>query len=182
MENNSVNSVALRNGFLAGLAGIIIMLVLYVIDPVHVTGFLPMLVYPVVIALMVMAGLYQKKIQNGFITFKEALRTIFIVAVVSSILMAVFNYVLFEFIDPTLPEVLKEETINRTIGMMEKFGAPESSIEETMEKLESQEFNPTWTQRFLGLLGSFVIGFIVSSICALIIRKNPPEHMEMDVA
>src|SRR5436853_13960 len=68
-----------------------------------------------------------KKQLNNTISFKEAFSVYFIAGAIGSTISSLYNYILFNFIDPQAKETLKEMTIEYTVKMMEKFGTPKEA-------------------------------------------------------
>ena len=78
-------------------------------------------------------------------------------------------------IDPEFGQAFADVTIEKTIAMMEGFGAPEVAIEEALTNMEV-EFESQ--SSFLGNLWSMLkgVGFmaVIGLIVAAIVKKNPP--------
>ena len=104
-----------------------------------------------------------KKEINGDFTFKDAFTTYFISAVVGILISTIFNILLFNFIDPSAKDTLNEITIKYTINMMQKFGAPSSSINEAIKGMkESSPYDID------SLLKGMITSIVFSSIFGLI--------------
>ena len=104
-----------------------------------------------------------KKEINGFFSFKDAFTTYFISAIVGILISTIFNILLFNFIDPSAKDTLNEITIKYTINMMQKFGAPSSSINEAIKGMkESSPYDID------SLLKGMITSIVFSSIFGLI--------------
>lgn len=161
-------------GLFYGGASIVFTLVLYLGGVklfVHPIAFLG-LVIPIVFG--VLGGLAQKKANGGYLEFSEALKTVFTVLVVGSLLGTLFQYLLFNIIDVPFREALAQETAVVTEKMMKGFGASQADIDKAIEQsLNGNSY--TIGKMFLGFALWCIPWFIVSLIIAAIIKKKKPE-------
>lgn len=171
-------NTSVKYGLIGGLIYIILQMAAYLINSNilfnwgGVTAFMILL-----IVIFAVCGYYaintKRKGLGGFIKFKQAFIEAFITVVVISILMNVFNYVLYAFIDPSLETQLREFVIETTASMMES--APEEVYDEVVEKLEEQDFIS-----LMGTLGGIVqmifLGAIIGAITSAIMKKEDPEE------
>jgi hypothetical protein len=88
-----------------------------------------------------------KKSLNGVFTFKEAFTTYFIFSVIGVLIGAIFNILLFNVIDPSASETVKELTIKTVVETMQKYNTPASTINEMIVKMK--ENNPYSTIEIL---------------------------------
>lgn len=177
MESNASSS-AIKNGLILGLIGIIITMLAYVIDLNLLTSMwfgLVMLVLAIVV-LAVFGNKYRDEQLEGFISFGDAFKYIFIAALISMIVSGVFQILLYNVIDPELPEIITEQALKSTEEFMEKLGTPAEDIDEAMKKAENDldgKFTTT------GILSGSWVWLIISAIYALIvgaiIKKKRPE-------
>ncbi len=173
MENKQTN-VGVTYGLIAGLASVIFGLILYLggakwfVSPIAYTGFL----VPIIIA--VLAGLKQKKLNDGFLEFREALKVVFTVFVIGTVISTIFNYVLFNFIDVPFREALTQETVVKTQQMMQKFGASQEQIDKASEDMMKGN-NYTLGKQTLGMAFACIFWFVISLIISAIIKKKKPE-------
>ncbi|MEO9966430.1 MAG: DUF4199 domain-containing protein [Reichenbachiella sp.] len=177
MESNA-NSAILKNGLILGLIGIIITMLAYVIDITILTNIffgLGMMVVSIIL-LVVMGSKYRDSELEGFIDFGPAFKFVFFASVISMVLSGIFQILLYTVIDPELPELLIEGTLQNTEELLESFGTPAEDIDKAMAETEKS------------LEGQFTIGGIVSNsyvylilgaiyglIAGAIIRKTKPE-------
>ncbi|WP_179352511.1 DUF4199 domain-containing protein [Winogradskyella vidalii] len=115
-----------------------------------------------------------KQLLEGFISFKQAFTTWFTTIVVGILISTAVNILLFNVIDPSAAEAVKQATIETSVAMMENFGAPQSEIEKAIVLMEEQnQFavgnllkSVAWQLLFYA-----VIGLIIAAI----MKKNNPE-------
>ena len=91
--------------------------------------------------------------------------------IVMSLISTVFTILLYHVIDPDLPALLKEETVEKTIETMEAWGLPEKDIEEALKRMEEEDITSVGTL-FKNFFWSLIFGFIVAAIIALVIKKG----------
>jgi len=163
-----VNEIIKRNGITFGvIIGIISSLVtatIYAIDiNLFLSGWLGASIIGLYLIVCIVLLTKTKKDLNGVFPYKEAFTTYFIAALVGIAISTAFNIILFNFIDPGAKETLKELTAKYTMEMMQKFGAPASTIKEALKKLN--ENNP---YSIVELLKGFVYSLVFNSIFGLI--------------
>ena len=94
---------------------------------------------------------------------------------ISYLVGIVFQILLYNIIDPSLPEVMKQLTVEMTVEMMENFGTPDEAIDAAIVGIEQGIEEGTTP---LGILKSTPWGTLFIAIFALIaslfIKKNPP--------
>ena len=94
---------------------------------------------------------------------------------ISYLVGIVFQILLYNIIDPSLPEVMKQLTVEMTVEMMENFGTPDEAIDAAIVGIEQGIEEGTTP---LGILKSPPWGTLFIAIFALIaslfIKKNPP--------
>lgn len=165
-----MNVIIKKNGFtfgvLSGIISILITTMIYVIDInmfaswwIGLTG----ITISIILAIVLLSK--TKKELNGQMTFKESFTTYFIMAVISILIATFFNVLLFNFIDPSLKESMKEIILKATIGMMQKFGAEKQAINQAIKSLKDTDNFSTGAQ-IKGLLTNIVVSSIFGLILA----------------
>jgi len=117
-------------------------------------------------------GFKLRKDNGGLYSFKEALQFTFVAYVIFALIEAVGTYVLYALVDPEMTAKVIEIAIAKTMQMMEKFGASEAQIEETIKKMQAEPKVTSFKQVFLGLGLAIVFGFIKSLVLSIIVKKN----------
>lgn len=102
VNKTSLGKFTLIYGSITGVVLIMISLIFYVID-VDPSSFLNYLNIALLIGAMAYAGVqYRNTVNGGFMSYGRALGTSFLVGLFASILLAVYTFVFFKFIDPEL--------------------------------------------------------------------------------
>ena len=163
-----INEIIKKNGVTFGIVtGIISCLLTSAIYAIDLNLFIKPWIGAVSIVIYLIIGIVllskTKKEINGFFSFKDAFTTYFISAIVGILISTIFNILLFNFIDPSAKDTLNEITIKYTINMMQKFGAPSSSINEAIKGMkESSPYDID------SLLKGMITSIVFSSIFGLI--------------
>jgi hypothetical protein len=163
-----INEIIKRNGITFGvLTGILSALITATIYAVDLNLFVSWWVGIVSILIYLVLGIVllskTKKELNGIFVFKDAFTTYFISAVIATLIGTAFNILLFNVIDPSAQDTLKEITIKNAVAMMQKFNSPAAAINEMIAKMK--ENNP---YSVIQLLKGSVFSIVFSSIIGLI--------------
>ena len=100
----------------------------------------------------------------------------FLAALIGTLVSTLFNYVLFNFIDPEAKETIKEITLKYTADMMEKFGAPSASVNETMQKLAETD-NYSLGNLLFGMAIVLVFQAVFGLILAAIFKSRTSQGL-----
>ena len=178
--NNSkqkiMNEIIKKNGVtygaILGLISIASTTLIYITD---IKLFMSWWIGGISLILNIVIGIFlvsnTKKQLNNTISFKDAFSVYFIAGVLGSTVSALFNYFLFNFIDPQAKETLKEMTIKYTVEMMEKFGTPKEVLNQTIAELQKAD-NYSLENIFMGLLFVYLIVAIFGLILAAIFKSK----------
>lgn len=167
------SNIGLLYGLIAGLLVCVIVLIQYLGGIETYFSPIQFLAYLVLIVMAVLAGQKEKKLNGGYLEFKEALKVTFAVFASALLLQTLFTYVLFNFIDPSFKEAVAQEIMNRTEDFLRKFGAGDSKIDEALENERSKD--PfAFGRVMLGYGFSCIVAFIVCLIISAIIKKSKP--------
>ena len=164
---------AVKFGLILGMVGAVINLLLYVIDPTLIVNMWMLLLLLLFMGLVVYGGITYRKEIGGYIDFGPAYIHGFTVFVMMGIIGLAVNLLMYNVVDTSLPETLTEASVENARSMMERFGAPEETIDEALEEARVDA-----ADRFtnFGLIKGFFISLIVyavlSLITALIVRRQ----------
>lgn len=176
-----VNEIVKRNGIsfgiIIGVVSALITATIYAIDiNLFISGWLGAIIIGLYIIISIILLVKTKKDLNGAFPFKEAFTTYFIAAVIGVAISTTFNIILFNFIDPSIKDTLKELTAKYTMEMMQKFGTPTTAINETIKKLN--ESNPYSIIELLkGSIYSIVVNCIFGLIMAAFFKSNTTQQV-----
>lgn len=161
-----------------GAVLVIYTLVTYLIDPQLMFKWWLALIIGIVIYVFFMrrAGIATRNDLGGYMSFKQALAPTFLTFVIGALVASVFNYIMYNFIDPSLQDQLLNYTLDTTESMMSRFGAPQSEIDSALDKLETEGISLGVVDILKQYAWSLIIGFIIAAIISAVIKRKPPEE------
>ncbi|ANH61313.1 DUF4199 domain-containing protein [Dokdonia donghaensis] len=170
--NDTIKSLAFKNGLFSGITIIILYVVAYVINVEILANFwfgLLIIIGLIILGFVTVAK--AKSLQNGFISFKEAFSAYIVPVAIGLALPMIFLYLLFNFIDVEAAEMLKDISLEKTEEIMIRFGAPESEIEKAMEQAEAED---SYSLKNISLQYAFTVIFcaVIGLIAALSMKKK----------
>jgi hypothetical protein len=164
-------SLSIKYGFIGGGIMIALMLLLYIISPTSLAGFIGLAFYMPLLFLMIWGGITARKQNGGYKNFGQAFATVFIISVIATMLFDSFGYLLFKVIDPDLPGLIKAKQLENTATMMEKFGSSDEQVHEALKRIEDADFTPTLKSQTIRYTSSIVFGLILSALIALFVNR-----------
>jgi hypothetical protein len=125
------------------------------------------------IGLVIMAVNSVKKEYEGYIEFKEAFSTAFLVYLIASLILTVVVILLFNVVDPSAAKEIQDMTIEQTIAFAERFGAQAEQLDDMIEKIESSNQYGVSNQ-VRGFFMGLIVTAIISAIIAAFMKKKRP--------
>ncbi len=175
MENQQKANLeyALKWGLIYGMVNILIYLLAYLINkPMMVEWWFGLLSLALNITILSFALIGRRKELGGLISFGDAFLVCFVVIIGGGLLQSVFNYVLYNIIDPSLAEYIKTKAIESATAMMEKFGTPQESIEKAIGDIDKKDFSQTPARIGEQYFFTIIFGGVIALIMAAIFKKN----------
>ena len=122
-----------------------------------------------IVVLFFMLKSYRDKYKGGYITYGESVGAGAVIYLIFAVIMAVFMYILYKFIDPSL----MEQSLAYAEEMLIEKGVPQESIDMAMEMQEDM-----MTPGFIAISGIFtyfLYGLVFSLVDSIFIKntKNP---------
>ena len=134
----NLNQTAITYGVITGLIYLALTFGAWAVGTtdtfVSITGITTFI--PYVIVTLIIVGIKLRKSNDNLMSFQEALKFSFLAYVIYALIEAVGNYVLYAMIDPDLTAKVMEITMQKTMKMMEAFGASEQQMEEAVGKVQ----------------------------------------------
>ena len=173
MEQTKTNT-GLVYGVICGVAVIAFTILLYVAGVEWYTSPLAYVGFAIPIVIGFMGAYKQRSLQGGFITFKEALKTVFIIFIISVVLDTIFSYLLLNVIDVPFREAIMQDAAVKMEKFLVKMGTSQDAIDKAMADFDNPEnFSPG--KILLGVFFRMIGWFIVALIIAAIVKKKRPE-------
>lgn len=165
-EKVSAWKANLTNGIIFGLLGVVFTLVMYFLDLTFnkVPGYIFLVAQIFIIYYMIRS--YRNTYLQGYMTYGQSLGAGVIIFLYSSIITAIFTYLLYKFIDTGLTAKL----LAFTEEAMVKKGLPQQAIDAGMsmqKKIMIPEIMAPFT-----ILGTMFGGTIISLIVSIFTRKE----------
>lgn len=157
---------ALTWGIILGLVSIVYSVILYMVDQVfnQTLGYLSILI--LIAGLVISVKSYRDNVLEGEITFGKAFGFGVLVALVSAVLGAIYNYLLYTVIDPDLQKKMLEMAAEK---MLEQ-GMPEGQIDQALE-ITKRFMSPVFTS-IIAVFSGTLFGTIISLVVAAIFKKE----------
>ncbi len=168
MENQETPFKAgLNAGVIVGILSVVITFVVYFISPVGLaSGKFQFGMLFLFIGLVIYFGIQYRKSIGGFMDFGPAFNFSFMTMVVAGIISQIGAFLLYNVVDPALPGIIVEQSLENTMEMMEKFGAADSmSTQQIDEMREGLSANYT----MMGQIKAFGIALIIYAVLSLIL-------------
>ena len=168
---------AARYGLFLGLFTIVTTTLVYVLDiSLFTASWYGMLSMAIIIGFGAYAAIQCKKNQGGFLTFKETFTSFFVSVLVGLFISTLFSILLFNVIDPEAKQIITDNVIKLTSGMMEKFGAKPADINNVIKEMQKTDSFGVMGQ-LKGFAFNIVIYSVIGLITALIIRRERPQSI-----
>lgn len=179
MENQEVesgtNQHSVKWGAILGLISIIITLVVYLIDiTLLAKSAVGIIIFVVYLAALIYAGRDYRSKLGGYMSFGKAFTHAFVVLVIAGFIGTVFNYVLFNFIDPDIVPILVEAQMGNAMKTMEAFGGGDTEMMDGMSDGIKESY--TLKGQAMGFLWSLIIYAIGALIVGAINKKKNKEE------
>lgn len=174
MEKQSHLANAQKYGLMMGAILIIVSLVLYLAGMVDLetgkAGFLgTFLSYVISIGAVVMGIMAYKKNNGNFLSLGDALKQGMIIGIIGGLIVAIYNIIFFQFIEPDLLDNIREASLEQA----EERGQVNSDTEDTMNNMMNIFISPGFIF-VVTVVMKFFLGLIVGLIAGAIMKNEKP--------
>ena len=171
-QNPSLKSIIISNALILSAISVAFNLMLYFLDMHYqqsqeagIVGII------IMIAILIYAFIQFKKLNEGYLSLSEALKIGLGISLVAALIGVVYTYILTEFLDPGMMDKALDFQIEKI-----RMENPEITSDQIAGMREMQEkFSSPLIRSAFQIIGSLFIGFIISLIGGLIIKKSRPE-------
>ena len=168
---------AARYGLYLGLFVVVTTTLVYVLDiSLFTASWYGLLSMAIIIVFGAFAAIQAKKNKGGFLTFKETFTSFLVTVLVGLSISTVFSVLLFNVIDPEAKQIITDNVIKMTTGMMEKFGTKPADINAIIKEMQKTDSFGVVGQ-LKGFAFNIIIYSIIGLITALIIRRERPQSI-----
>ena len=166
--NKIIRKNGLSFGLISGVVSVLITAILYSVNlNLFLSGWITFLKISLFISFAITLILTTKKELQNNLGFKDTFTTYFLFAVTSLLISTLFEVILFNLIDPSLKETLKEMSIKYAVELLQKFDTPAAKINEAIKNIkDNDQFSILQLIKgyFTYLLVSCILGLILSGI------------------
>lgn len=171
-SNLTIKSAILQYGTLLGIISVVFGLMIFFLD-MHYTqessvGIVSM---GITIAVIVLGQYNYRKENAGIMRLGDAIKLGLGIALISGIIGVTYQVLLVTVIDPDTIDKMMEITQNKLID--ENPELPQEQLDQVLEM--QKKFTTPGMMVTFGLIGSLFVGFIISFISGLILKRNPVE-------
>ena len=186
MEANPVKEFwkrVMNYGAILGLIVVLVKIFLYLLD-IQPTGvksnlFLGVLYIALYVGILMSIGKhYRDKFSEGYLSYAQSLRLLVFVIFFGSIIVSFWEFILIKYIDPELPLRIMEETRTNLEEFMLRNGTDEARIDQTLRMLDGEVEPPNLGSFVTSIFWRTFLGFILSLILAIFIRREKPMFEE----
>lgn len=165
----------LKYGLFLGITIVVFTAAIFLIDyQLLQNPFFASIPFIINVAVLFIAGYELRKKNGGYLTFKDALLSTFIIYAISAFIVMIYTVLQYNVFTPEIAAELQRETLNQQVVVWESFGMSDEEIDQAAAEMENRNiFGLTW--QLLGLAGNLVFGFVISLIVAAIVKKKQPE-------
>ena len=170
MQNHFV-----RYGVIMGIVSIMFSIVIYFASPQFLLTWGSWAGLVITIYFMIKSINDTKRDNAGFLTLAESFKAGWLTYVLGSVISSVFMYMMVNFIDPALIDIIRDTQIEALEKVGQAFNLSESQLEEQISVIK--DTNPYGlAQIALAIPVSFLFpGAVISIIMAAILKKNNPK-------
>lgn len=165
-EKLTIKQVGIKYGIYLALVSILYTLILQILGLAAKQSLGYVGIIFVIIALVLAHRDFKRS--NEYMSYGQGLGISMIIVTISSVLSSLFSYIYIKFVDDSMLEVIREQSLIQ----MEERGMSDAQIEQAME-MQANFTTPEMILVF-GILGGIFFGFIVSLIVTAITKKSPP--------
>lgn len=168
-------SLPIRYGLIGGFIVCIISVFSYLFYRQLFSGFVMQAIFGFAFLAMLVFipvwGTVSFKRELGKLTFQQAFLCSVTILAITLFFSGVLGYLIPNVIDPDYPEQLHELITKTTAESMEKFGAPDDKIEETLEAIKLEDFTPTLEATVITYGKQLGMGIVLSVLIALFVSR-----------
>lgn len=167
-EDLKISPFAIKQGLILGLISVVFMILTFVLD-MYGESATNWLSSAITVGFLFYAIRLYRTENDGFISLGQAIGLGTLISVVSGTIVSVFMVIYMKLIDGSI----MEKQIEKQIEAMESRGMSDEQIDASLSV--SEIFTSAPALLIVGILGSALLGVIVSLIIGLFLKKERPE-------
>jgi hypothetical protein len=136
--------------------------------------------YWVIWALIIVLAIKARNESGNYMSYSQALLTVFVMVAIAELMYTLFYYILANYIDPELSTRLMAIAMEKLETSLASIGAGDERIDALMDEAQAQGANFSLWNAFTSLMLYLFVGFMISLLAALMVRKKRPVFEELD--
>jgi len=167
-----MNNPGFKRGLYFGASTVLLFLLVYLISKkaLFIPGLWPLTGIVLPLVFMVLAARDTRNMQDGFMSFGEALSATFLTFVIGSLIYTLFRYIMMNIIDTSLLEYGKEIALEAMDNYSELLG--EEQVDQFKDQLEEGGESGLGSHMMQWALLLIAPGFLYSLIISAITKRN----------
>lgn len=165
--------IALTYGCIAGICMILFMTILYKAGVTYYLGPVAYLGYAILIGLATAAALTEKKVGDGYLEFRAALKTCFTVFVIGLAIQTLFIWLLMNVLDYHFKNEVAQAMLQYQEDFLRRGGMSEDQLVPYMAKERGKDLF-TLGGMITGLATTYIVHFLIALVIAAIVKKKKP--------
>ncbi|MDI9310617.1 MAG: DUF4199 domain-containing protein [Limnohabitans sp.] len=151
--NEIIKKNGINFGVILGLLSVLITAYMYVVDiKLFTSGWVTFVKVLLFGGISIYLFSKVKMEMNGMMTFKEGFTSYFIAILIGLGIATIFEIILFNYIDPSLKDTIKEMTLKYSVEILKKLGMPRAELSKAIKAIqETDQFS----------IGQFIKGFFI---------------------
>jgi len=134
-------------------------------------------IFPMVLC-MTLAGIAEKKAQNGYLSYGNTFKTMFLTAFIGILIFTLFSHFFTTYYDPEYMTAIFEKEMAETRLKLEESGKSDEDIDKVMKMTESiYKMKDNVLFKLVGVFFLAVMAAMLALLNALFIKRTPPEIM-----
>ncbi len=185
MKNRALVSIGSKFGAIAGSISIIYGVIGYVISPELFTNWIAAILMMISSMVILVVGVIQARKsyshRDGSFPFRSAFTVFTLGGFVLTLMGVIFNVLLFNVIDPEFKIRIQEDILNKTVSMMERFGAPDEAIDQAIAQAEEND-QFSIANQIKSIPWAIMMYAVIGLLVAAIIRRKGNIFTSIDSA
>lgn len=164
-------STPVRYGLMSGFLSMFFLTLLYVVDKNLMVSPWHQVAWLILIVAMYLAAFQERKNQGGYIHQKDALRAAFVVFLLGSALVAMYDYLMPAFFDPTLVDLAKANELRLFDAEQGRMTTDEFYTRR--REIELRQGGPGFFNSLFIYIFFTIFGFLAAGIISFVVRRMP---------
>jgi len=175
-----INAYSYRAGLIAAAISVFYTIVSYFAGIEMFTNlWVPSVISVGIIVYLIISLKKIRTMLGGYMSFNEGIVNFLVMSVVYVVISQFVYFLIVNVIDPEFGIAVNDVIIEKAIGMMESFGAPEDSIGEALADMEADfEAKATFVGILMTMLKIIAFFFVVGLVTSAVLKRKNEGNIE----